>query len=477
MRLNIGGAQHFVVSTEEVANDLLRERGNLYSSREQMPAAVQLLGGGLRPLFLPYNGQYYYYETKSRVKRLIHPPLDVWRRGRKLMHHLTMPRAAQSYEQTQILESTRLIRDLIKSPKEYEFYFERYASSLIFRLGFGRKIESGNEDIVQRILKVVHTLEKVASPGAYLVDIFPWMMHIPKTFAPFKKELIQLHEEEIGLFRELLEDVRHQMKQGKSTKCWEQVFLQKQEQYELTDDEGAYVIGTLFEAGSGTTSAAMMSFMLAMLHHPEWQLKAQSEVDGVVGPARLPTFEDISKLPTVRAIVKETLRWRPVTAGGVPHKLVKDDIYDGYFIPAGTNIHANQWAIHRDDALYPDPETFNPERWLDPSYPTYKEPLTTFPNLQNFSSFGFGRRICPGQNIAERSLNILAARIVWACHISPATDVNGQAIKVPLYDYTSGFNVQPRWFPFSLDPRGPEKVQIIHQAWDDEQGRDPLAEL
>ena len=132
----------------------------------------------------------------------------------------------------------------------------------------------------------------------------------------------------------------------------------------------------------------------------------------------------------------------------MPHKLTKDDIYNGFFIAKGTNVHGNQWAIHREDTLYPDPETFIPERWLEPSYPTYKEPLTTYPNLQNYSAFGFGRRICPGQNIAERSLNILAARIAWGCDVGRKDGVDP-----PLYDYTSGFNVQPKPFDFVLTAR------------------------
>lgn len=150
------------------------------------------------------------------------------------------------------------------------------------------------------------------------------------------------------------------------------------------------MVGTMFEAGSGTTSAAMMSFMLAMVLHPEWFRKLQSEVDTVCGPERLPYLDDVAQLPTVRAVVKEVLRWRPVTAGGLPHACTKDDVYEGLFIPAGTIMHANQWAIHREPELYPDPETFNPQRWLDPKFPTYKEPLSVHPNLHNYSNFGFG---------------------------------------------------------------------------------------
>ncbi len=54
-------------------------------------------------------------------------------------------------------------------------------------------------------------------------------------------------------------------------------------------------------------------------------------------------FDDMPVLFSVRAVVKEVLRWRPVTAGGVPHQLVKDDVYERYFFPAGTVVHTNQW--------------------------------------------------------------------------------------------------------------------------------------
>ena len=103
------------------------------------------------------------------------------------------------------------------------------------------------------------------------------------------------------------------MKTGDAPGCWERTFIEKQTEFDLTSDQGAYVVGTLFEAGSGTTAAAMMSFMLAMVQNPKWLRKLQEEVDPVCGISRLPNFDDIANLPTVRAVVKETLRWRPVT--------------------------------------------------------------------------------------------------------------------------------------------------------------------
>lgn len=259
------------------------------------------------------------------------------------MHTMTMPSAAASYQPVQIFESERLLFDLIKTPEKYEHLFERYAGALIMRLAYGKTIETGDESYVQDALKVVHTVERVASPGSYLVDTFPSLLYLPNWLAPFKQEASRLHDFEISLFRRLLFEVRDKVATKKSPRCFARTFLEKQVEFGLTDDEGAYVIGTLFEAGAGTTAAAMMSFVLAMCHYPEWQNKMQQEVDKVVGEDRMPNFGDISSLPLVRAVAKEVLRWRPVTAGGIPHELVRDDVYQGFFFPAGTNVHPNQW--------------------------------------------------------------------------------------------------------------------------------------
>lgn len=259
------------------------------------------------------------------------------------MHVMTMQAAATSYQPVQVYESERLLYDMIKTPEKYEHLLERYAGAVIMRLGYGKTVETGDEPYVRDVLKVVHTVERVASPGAYLVDTFPILMYLPTWLAPFKREAARLHDFEIKLFRRLLFEVRDKMKAEKSPRCFARTFLERQSEFGLSDDEGAYVIGTLFEAGAGTTAAAMMSFILSMCHHPEWQKKMQQEVDQVVGDGRIPDFNDIPSLPMVRAVAKEVLRWRPVTAGGIPHQLIKDDVYNGFSLPAGTNVHPNQW--------------------------------------------------------------------------------------------------------------------------------------
>jgi cytochrome P450 len=72
-----------------------------------------------------------------------------------------------------------------------------------------------------------------------------------------------------------------------------------------------------------------------MAVHPDVQNKAQIEIDTIVGPHRLPEFEDRPSLPFVEALFREVFRWRPVLPLGVAHATTADDIYNGYFIPKG----------------------------------------------------------------------------------------------------------------------------------------------
>jgi len=72
-------------------------------------------------------------------------------------------------------------------------------------------------------------------------------------------------------------------------------------------------------AGAETTTSSVQTFILAMLHYPEVQRKAQAELDRVLHRGkRLPGYEDQSDLPYITAVMKEVLRWQPVTAIGTP---------------------------------------------------------------------------------------------------------------------------------------------------------------
>jgi len=101
-----------------------------------------------------------------------------------------------------------------------------------------------------------------------------------------------------------------------------------------------------------------------MVLNPKVMRKAQEELDRVVGKGHLPDFSDRENLPYTDALVKELLRWNPPLPIAVPSRAMQDDVYRGYLIPAGATVIQNVWAIFRDPSIYPDPETFNPDRFL-----------------------------------------------------------------------------------------------------------------
>lgn len=141
-------------------------------------------------------------------------------------------------------------------------------------------------------------------------------------------------------------------------------------------------------------------------------------MDLIVGRRRSPSWEDIDegRLPYLTALVKEVLRWRTVTVlAGIPHANTKDVDYMGYHFPAGTNFTGNMWAIHRNPRDYPSPDEFRPERFLNGLEKPY-------PNARGSNPFGWGRRQCSGQPMAEQGLLFSLGRMIWAFDIQPGLD-------------------------------------------------------
>lgn len=159
-------------------------------------------------------------------------------------------------------------------------------------------------------------MERVSVPGKYLVDILPCLLWLPSWLAPFKKEAAAHQRREVSLFSSLVENVRNKVDSGKAGPSFTRLWLENKQKFGLSDIQGTYVLGGLYSAAASTTASLAQSWVLLMVHNPEWLTKMQEEIDRVVGPERLPVFDDLPQLPLVRAVVKEVARMRPVTAGG-----------------------------------------------------------------------------------------------------------------------------------------------------------------
>ena len=130
-------------------------------------------------------------------------------------------------------------------------------------------------------------------------------------------------------------------------------------------------------------------------------------------------------------------------------------------------MHAIDLAIAQDPKLYPDPETYNPARWLEPEYPTYQEPLSVHPRLLGHHGFGRGRRMCPGIEITEAELLVACGSLLWAFEMQPNKDANGQPIWPDPDHWTSNVIGGPLPFSFDLKLRNEERKKVATQLFEE----------
>lgn len=201
-------------------------------------------------------------------------------------------------------------------------------------------------------------------------------------------------------------------------------------------------------------SSTIATFFLYMILYPDVQRKAQQEIDSVISPYNLPTTTDRPRLPYVNAILKECLRILPVTALGAPHCLREEDFYLSYRMPKKSVIYTNIWAIMHNPNIYDDPHTFRPERHLqphldlDPAKKRFHDPSTY--------AFGFGRRACPGQFLAEPTIFLVIAATLSMFEIK-----NAQGQEKPVVDCTTGAFSHPTEFGYRLVKRSEGREGLL----------------
>ncbi|CAL4973056.1 unnamed protein product [Urochloa decumbens] len=172
--------------------------------------------------------------------------------------------------------------------------------------------------------------------------------------------------------------------------------LQKTEPDIYTDAFINGLVANLLGAGTETTSTTMEWTMTLLLNHPHVLKKAQEEIDSIVGTDRLVNKNDLPQLSYLHCIINETLRLYPAAPMLLPHEASTDCKIHGYDVPAGSMILVNAYAIHRDPTIWEDPEEFRPARFEHGR----AEGKFMMP-------FGMGRRKCPGENLAMRTMGLV----------------------------------------------------------------------
>ncbi|KAL5360220.1 cytochrome P450 [Aspergillus floccosus] len=449
--LILGSKVLVVLSSDEAVKSLLDKRSGIYSHRQEMYIGQTLCSGGLRLLMMEYGPR--------------------WRAFRKMIHGLLNVTASKSYVPYQMLENKQMLYELLTQPERFLYSIRRYSNALTTTMVFGWRTPTYEDAKMKQLFDGFSEFAEINQTGtAALIDFFPWLRKLPDFLLPAQKKAKELHSREKALYLSHWLRAKEDIQNSRIKHCFSVGLAEAQKSDGFSDDQAAYITGTLLEAGSDTTSSTLYAFVQAMLLFPEVQRKVQEEIDRVVGSERMPTMDDEHDLPYVRACMKETLRWMPTTIlGAVPHAVTQDDEYMGYVIPKGAGVMNNVWGIHMDEKRHPDPRQFRPERYKDDRQSLAEAAANPDPSKRDQFTFGAGRRICPGIHIAERSLFLGISRMMWAFDVKPKLDEQGQPILPDPDHLTQGFVCMPEEFSARITPRSKERADMVVREWEKEQ--------
>ncbi|XP_078670784.1 cytochrome P450 2U1-like isoform X4 [Branchiostoma floridae x Branchiostoma belcheri] len=349
-----------VISGYQPIRDVLVKRAADFSSRKAPPVLVDLRGDGTSGdttkgiLFADY-GPDWKHQRKFTMKTL--RDFGVGKR---------------SLEGKICEEAAALSRELVAKdgqPFNIKHMLQNAASNIICSIVFGKRFEYGDSEF----LRLGHLISELANatPGKdILINIHPVFRHLP--FGSPEHEKIARNFPRLQEF------------------CGEQIV-----QHRVTFDPNNirdFIDAFLLEQRCTRGEHAQSSFTEEQLQ------EVHREIDAVLGQA-VPSYALREKMPYTTATLAEVQRINTVLPLSVPHSLTRDTALNGYTIPAGANILVNLWSVHMDPQLFPEPDKFNPDRFLDRH--------GNFVKHEALIPFSVGPRVCLGEQLAKMEVFLL----------------------------------------------------------------------
>ncbi|QKX62808.1 uncharacterized protein TRUGW13939_09973 [Talaromyces rugulosus] len=164
-------------------------------------------------------------------------------------------------------------------------------------------------------------------------------------------------------------------------------------------------VSIMMNAGSDTTALAMNNAMFLMLKNPRCLAKLREELDSVLDPEDVVApYDKIRYLPYLRACLDESMRIYPPTSFGLPRRTPHEGAFIGDDQIAGdTTVSISAYVAHRNPSIFPDPDAFQPERWVGENGKELKP---------YFISFSAGARGCIGRNISYLEQSVVLASVL-----------------------------------------------------------------
>ncbi|KAF9247122.1 cytochrome P450 [Melanogaster broomeanus] len=440
--IQVFGRWMIILSSSEHAKELLEKRSANYSGRPVLHMAGEMIGWDKSLALLQCGTHFKEY--------------------RKNLHH-TIAKKSALEELHPVVECQvhRFMQRLIVQPLEINSISCRMSGSLILAISHGNEMQMEAGSYLHTAETAIRFFATTSMIGGSIVDIVPMLRYLPswfpgtsfwKTATDGKKALDEMADKPH-------EVAKAGMAAGTAlpsltTKLLEGRVLPTQTLYSG-------------EVSISKTVATTRAFFLAMTLFPEVQRTAQAEIDSVVGQDQLPTLRDRAQLPYFGAVLKELVRWFPVTPLAVPHVVASDDLCEGacnlqHLVGSLDCPESVYRAMLQDLNVYPEPMKFKPERFLPLDG---KQPEDDPYNV----CFGFGRRKPIRIPFADMSIFIQMAMILSTFNIKKATEA-GKVITPEVKPVTGtitylGLMLSPSSHPYpfkcTIEPRSAKAVELI----------------
>ncbi|XP_061995821.1 cytochrome P450 CYP72A616-like [Rosa rugosa] len=298
---------------------------------------------------------------------------------------------------------------------------QKLTADVISRAAFGSTYEEGRK--VFELQRELLTLTVEAMQTLYI----PGFRFIPTKKNQRRKKL---HNEITSMLRNIIQNKMNAIRAGESsvddllglllqsnrqTHLSENISSSTTSKEMMTIEDVVEECKMFYLAGQETTSSLLTWTMIVLAMHPDWQEKAREEVLRVCGKKE-PNFEALSHLKIVTMILNEVLRLYPPAIASYQHAYKETKVGD-IVVPAGVDLNLPTLLIHHDPELWGDDAgEFKPERFSEGVSKASKN------QQQAFFPFGWGPRICIGQNMAMIEAEVVLAMILqqFSFELSPS---------------------------------------------------------
>lgn len=298
-------------------------------------------------------------------------------------------------------EAQYLVKELKKTktaPVDPTVFFSRTVSNIICSIVFGSRFDY--ED--KRLLTIVNTINEnfkiMSNTWGTMYNIYSDIMD----YLPGE------HQRIFTNFNKVSEVILGEMKSHLEThdpscpRDYMDCFITKMAEEKGNPSTAFYDLALLMSVqnllfgGTETVSTTLRYGFLILMKYPKIAEKMHAEIDSVVGPNRSPNFDDRSKMPYTDAAIHEIQRFADVIPLSLPHAVARDTKFRGYKIPKGTQVIPLLSSVHYDPTKFKNPNAFDPGHFLNED--------GSFKKNDALMPFAAGKRICPGESLANMEL-------------------------------------------------------------------------